>query len=76
MIIRTSVSTNLFYTKTTVAHQHKEAIDEEDKNYGNSAVILIPPSASKSKVANTTPKMSTLFNQSEDMKVIWDHLNL
>ena len=39
------------------------------KNDGIGAVTLTPPHASKYRVAITTPKMSILFNQSEDTKV-------
>ena len=52
-----------------MAHQHKEASDEDGKNYGSSAVTPIPPHVGKYKVVTTTPKMCILFNQSEDIKV-------
>ena len=55
-------SANIFNDKTDVAHQHKEASDEDGKNYGSSAVMPIPPHVGKSKVATTTPKISILFN--------------
>ena len=67
--IRTSASANLLIDKTNVAHQHKEASDDDGKNYGSSAVTQIPPHVGKSKVATTTPKISILFNQWEDIKV-------
>ena len=52
-----------------MVHQHKETSDKDGENYGSSAVTLTPPRASKSRVGTTTPKMSILFNQSEDIKV-------
>ena len=67
--IRTSASANLFNDKTDVVHQHKEASDDDGKNYGSSVVTPIPPHVEKSKIDTTTPKMSILFNQSEDIKV-------
>ena len=39
------------------------------KNDGSGVVTLAPPRASKYRVAITTPKMSILFNQPEDIKV-------
>ena len=50
-------------------HQHKEASDENGENDGSSAVTSTPHRANKSIVATTTPKMSILFNQLEDIKV-------
>ena len=67
--IRTSDSADIFYDKTDVEHQKKEASDDNGDNDGSSAVMSTPPCVSKSKVATTTPKMSILFNQSEDIKV-------
>ena len=67
--IRTSASAGLFDDKTDVAHQRKEASDDDGKNYGSSAVTPTPPCVGKSKVATTTPEMSILFNQSKDIKV-------
>ena len=67
--IRTITSANIFNDKTDVAHQHKEASDDDGKNYGSNAVTPIPPQVGKSKVATTTPKVSILFNQQEDIKV-------
>ena len=52
-----------------MAHQHKEASDDDGKNYGSSVVAPIPTHVRKSKVATNTPKISILFNQSEDIKV-------
>ena len=67
--IITSASANLFNDKTDVAHQHKEASDDDGKNCESSAVTPIPLHVGKSKVDTTTPKISILFNQSEDIKV-------
>ena len=67
--IRTSASADLFDDKTDVAHQHKDASDNDGKNCGSSAVTSTPPRMGKSKLATTTPKTSILFNQSEDIKV-------
>ena len=52
-----------------MAHQHKEASDDDVENYGSSAVTVTPPRMIKSKLATTKPKMSILFNQLEDIKV-------
>ena len=52
-----------------MAHQHKEASNNDGDIYGSSAVTSTPPCLSKSKVATTTRKMSILLNQSEDIKV-------
>ena len=49
-------------------HHHKEASDKYAKNNGSSVVTLTPPHAGKSKLDNTTPKISILFNQLEDKK--------
>ena len=67
--IITSVSANIFDAKTNVVHHHKESSDDNDENGGSSVVILNPYLASKSRVAITSPKMSILFNLSENIKV-------
>ena len=67
--IRTSVSADIFDAKTDVAHQHKEASGDDGNNDGSSEVTLTPICISKSRVATTTPKISILFNQLEDIKV-------
>ena len=67
--IRTSVSADIFDAKNDVAHHHKEYSYNDGKNDGSTVVTSTPPHASKSKVATNTPKMSILFNQSEDIKV-------
>ena len=58
LTIITSVSAGLFNAMTDVTHKHKEDSDEDIKNNGSSVVMLNPTHAGKSKVANTTPKMS------------------
>ena len=67
--IITSVGADIFDDKTDVAHQHKEASDNDGKNDWGSAVTPTPPCTGKNKVANTIPKRSILFNQSADIKV-------
>ena len=67
--IRTSATADIFDDKTNVAHQHKEDSDNDGRNYGSSVVTPTPPRVGKSTGATTTPKMSILFNQSEDIKV-------
>ena len=64
-----SVSAVLFDYNTNMAHQRKEASDINGKNNWISVVTQTPPCAVKSNVATTTPEMSTLFNQSADIKV-------
>ena len=67
--IRTNASADIFDDKTNVAHNHKEASDKDGDNDGSMQVMPNPPCVSKYKVAKNTPKMSTSFNQSEDIKV-------
>ena len=67
--IRTSVSVDIFYSNTNVAHQHQESSDNDGENDGSSAVTSTPPRARKSKVDTTTPKISMFLNQSADLKV-------
>ena len=67
--IRTRFSTDIFDAKTDVVHHNKEASGEDGNNGGSSAVTSTPPRAIKSRIATTTPKMSILFNQSDDIKV-------
>ena len=52
-----------------MVHQNKEASDDDGDNYGSSEATLTPIRISKSRVATTTPKISILFNQLEDIKV-------
>ena len=66
--IRTNVSADIFYDKTYVAHRNKEFSDDDGENDGSSTVTSTPPHARKSRVATTTPKMSILLNQSEDIE--------
>ena len=66
--IRTSVNADVFDAKTDVSHPQKQASDDDGENNGSSAVRSTPPCTGISKAATTTPKMSILFNQSEDIK--------
>ena len=68
-IIRTSVIDDFLDIKTNAAHQHEEASDFSGNNDGSSAAVLTQPRVGKAKVANTTPKMSILFNQLEDINI-------
>ena len=69
--IRTSVSADIFKDETNAGHHPKEGSDNDSNNNGISATTSTPPRVGKSKVATTTPKMVILFNQSEDIKVVY-----
>ena len=69
LAVRISVSADIFDAKTNVAHQYKEASDKDGNNDVSSVVTPTPPCAIKSRLATTTPKMSTFLNQSADTKV-------
>ena len=56
LTIRTSVSTDIFNDETYAVNQHKEVIDDDDKNYGSSAVTSTPSSAGRYKLATTPPR--------------------
>ena len=67
--IRTSFSADIFYSMTDMVHWHRDYSDNHGNNDVSCAVTPTPPRAVKSKVANTTQKLSVLFNQSLDIKV-------
>ena len=69
--IITSASAYLFDADTDVENHHKDFSDDDGNDDRSSAVTSNPLHAGKSKVATTTPKMSKLFNQSEDIKVVY-----
>ena len=58
----------MFDANTDASHQQNWASVDDGKNYGSIAVTSNPPCTGIYKATTTTPKMSILFNQSEDIK--------